>query len=123
MRKGAWIGGELVDFRAEAGVIPMLVYRVNFANPAADRYSRLALWQVRKTKAELDTAFRSLAIGEFSDMRVIQRGASERLVSTEIIGSTGRATVARCDCGRCWHCATACSHTTSSATRPARLSA
>ena len=32
-------------------------------------------------------------IGEFSDMRVIQRGLSARLVSTEVIGSTGRATV------------------------------
>jgi peptidoglycan hydrolase-like amidase len=93
VRKGSWIGGELVEFRAENGVIPMLIYRINFANPAADRYSRLALWQVHKTKAELDTAFRSLAIGEFTDMRVLQRGLSERLISTEIIGTTGRATV------------------------------
>ena len=93
LRKGSWIGGELVDFRADNGVITMLIYRINFANPAADRYSRLALWQVHKTKAELDTAFRSLAIGEFGDMRVIQRGLSERLVSTEIIGTTGRRTV------------------------------
>jgi stage II sporulation protein D len=93
LRKGSWIGGELVDFRAEGNVIPMLIYRINFANPAADRYSRLALWQVHKTKAELDAAFRSLAIGEFSDMRVVQRGASERLVSTEIIGTTRRATI------------------------------
>ena len=93
LRKGSWIGGELVDFRAEGDTIPMLVYRINFANPAADRYSRLAVWQVRKTKAELDAAFRSLAIGEFTDMRVIQRGVSERLVSTEIIGSSGRRTV------------------------------
>ena len=93
LRKGSWIGGELVDFRDDEGVIPMLVYRINFANPAADRYSRLALWQVHKTKAELDAAFKSLAIGEFSDMRVIRRGLSERLVSTEITGSTGRATV------------------------------
>ena len=93
LRRGVWIGGELVDFRAEAGVIPMAVYRVNFANRAADRYSRVALWQVRKTKAELDTAFRSLAVGEFTDMRVVLRGASERLLNTEIIGTTGRATV------------------------------
>jgi stage II sporulation protein D len=93
LRKGVWIGGELVDFRAEEGVITMLIYRINFANRAADRYSRVALWQVHKTKAELDTAFRSLAIGEFTDMRVIQRGLSERLVSTEIIGTTGRRTV------------------------------
>jgi stage II sporulation protein D len=93
MRKGAWIGGELVDFRAVQGVIPLLVYRMNFANPAADRYSRVAVWQVHKTKAELDAAFRSLGVGEFSDMRVIQRGVSERLVSTEIIGASGRATV------------------------------
>jgi stage II sporulation protein D len=93
LRKGAWIGGELVEFRAEGDVIPMLIYRINFANPAADRYSRLALWQVHKTKAELDTAFRPLKIGEFSDMRVIQRGPSERLVSTEITGTNGKATV------------------------------
>jgi stage II sporulation protein D len=93
LRKGVWIGGELMDFRAEEGVITMLIYRINFANRAADRYSRLALWQVHKTKAELDTAFRSLAIGEFTDIRVIQRGLSERLVSTEIIGTTGRRTV------------------------------
>ena len=95
MRQGSWIGGELIDFRAEGTTIPMLVYRINFANPAADRYSRLALWQVHKTKAELDTAFRALAIGEFTDMRVVQRGPSERPISTEIIGSSGRAHRAR----------------------------
>ena len=93
LREGSWIGGELVDFRAEGDTIPMLVYRINFANPAADRYSRLALWQTRRTKAELDAAFRSLAIGEFTDMRVIQRGESERLISTEIVGTTGRSVV------------------------------
>ena len=93
LRKGSWIGGELVDFRAEGDTIPLLVYRLNFANPAADRYSRLALWQVHKTKAELDTAFRSLAIGEFTDLRVIKRGESERLISTEVVGTAGRRTV------------------------------
>ena len=93
LRKGAWIGGELMDFRAEGDTIPMLVYRINFANPAADRYSRLALWQTHRTKAELDAAFRSLAIGEFTGMRVIQRGESERLIRTEIAGTTGRAIV------------------------------
>jgi peptidoglycan hydrolase-like amidase len=93
LRQGAWIGGELVDFRSEGTIIPMLVYRINFANPAADRFSRLALWQVRKTKQELDTAFRSLAIGEFTDMRVLERGLSERQISTEIVGSSGRRTV------------------------------
>ncbi len=93
VREGSWIGGELVDFRAEGTSIPMLVYRINFANPAADRFSRLALWQVHKTKAELDVAFRPLNIGEFTDMRVLQRGSSERLVSTEIAGSAARRTV------------------------------
>ena len=93
LTQGAWIGGELIDFRAEGNTIPMLVYRINFANPAADRYSRLALWQVRKTRQELDTAFRSLAIGEFTDMRVLERGLSERPISTEIVGSSGRRTV------------------------------
>ena len=93
MTQGSWIGGELIDFRAENGVIPMLVFRINFANPAADRYSRLAIWQVHKTAAELDAAFRSLAIGDFTDLRVIDRGPSERAVSTEVVGSRGRRTV------------------------------
>jgi stage II sporulation protein D len=93
LRQGTWIGGELVDFRAEQGTIPMLVYRVNAANAAADRYSRLALWQVHKTKAELDAAVKPLGIGEFSELQVIQRGPSERPVNTEIVGTTGRRTV------------------------------
>jgi stage II sporulation protein D len=93
-RDGAWIGGELVDFRAEGTTIPMLVYRINFASPAADRYSRLALWQTHKAKADLDAAFRSLAIGEFTGMHIIRRGESERAISTEITGTTGRTTVA-----------------------------
>jgi stage II sporulation protein D len=91
---GSWIGGELVDFRAEQGAIPMLVYRINFANPAADRFSRLAIWQMHKTAAELDAAFKPLAIGEFTDLRVAERGDSDRAVSTEVVGARGRKTVA-----------------------------
>ena len=90
MREGAWIGGELLDFRAVDDTIQMLVYRMNFANPAADRYSRLALWQVHKSRQDLDTAFKTLNIGEVQDVRVIERGPSERPVNTELIGSNGR---------------------------------
>jgi peptidoglycan hydrolase-like amidase len=93
IQQGSWIGGELIDFRAEGDTIPMLAYRINFANPSADRYSRLAVWQVHKSKTELDAAFAPLAIGELTDMRVVERGASERAVSTEVIGATGRRTV------------------------------
>jgi hypothetical protein len=88
--EGSWIGGELVDFRAVDGVIQMLVYRLNFANPAADRYSRLAIWQAHKTRQELQTAFSSLNIGEVRDIRILQRGPSERPLSTEVVGSRGR---------------------------------
>jgi peptidoglycan hydrolase-like amidase len=93
MKEGSWIGGELIDFRAEGDTIPMLVYRINFASPSADRYSRLAVWQVHKSKTELDAAFAPLAIGELTDMRVVERGASERAVSTEVIGASGRRTI------------------------------
>jgi peptidoglycan hydrolase-like amidase len=93
MREGAWIGGELIDFRAVGDTIQMLVYRINFANPAADRYSRLALWQVHKNRQDLDAAFKPLNIGAIQDMRVISRGPSERPLNTEIIGTAGRATV------------------------------
>jgi stage II sporulation protein D len=70
------------------------VYRINFAAPAADRYSRLAVWQLHKTKSELDAAFKPLAIGAFTGMRVVQRGSSERAISTEITGTTGHRAVA-----------------------------
>ena len=93
MRQGSWIGGELIDFRAVADTIQMLQYRNNFANPAADRYSRLALWQVHKTRQELDTAFKPLNVGGIHDLRVLARGPSERPLRTEIVGSAGRSTV------------------------------
>jgi peptidoglycan hydrolase-like amidase len=93
MRQGNWIGGELFDFRAVKGVIEMAVYRRNFVNPTADRYSRLALWQVHKTKQEIDTAFRPLNLGEISGIRVLERGPSERPVSTEVKGALGKATL------------------------------
>ena len=53
-------GGEVCV--AQKGAIRMLVYRINFANPAADRYSRLAVWQVHKTRQELDATERSQVI-------------------------------------------------------------
>ncbi len=93
LRQGTWIGGELMDFRAVGDTIQMLVYRINFANPAADRFSRLALWQVHKTRQELDTALKPLNIGSFQNMRVLARGPSERLLRTEIVGSSGQTTV------------------------------
>jgi stage II sporulation protein D len=82
-----------MDFRAEGDTIRMIVYRINFANPAADRFSRLAVWQVHKTRQELDAAFRPLNLGDLTDVRVIERGPSGRLVTTEITGSNGRRTV------------------------------
>jgi peptidoglycan hydrolase-like amidase len=93
MKEGSWIGGELMEFRAVDGVIQMMVYRKNWVNPSADRYSRLAEWQVHKTRLEIDTAFRSLNLGEIRGIRVIERGLSERPVSTEITGSRGRSLV------------------------------
>jgi peptidoglycan hydrolase-like amidase len=93
MQEGGWIGGELVDFRAVNGVIQMAVYRRNYVNPSADRYSRLAQWQVHKTKQEIDTAFGSLNLGTIQGLRVIERGVSERPVSTEVTGSRGKTTL------------------------------
>jgi peptidoglycan hydrolase-like amidase len=93
MREGSWIGGELLDFRAVDDTIQMLAYRINFANPSADRYSRLALWQTHKTRQELEAAFKSLNIGDLRNMRVLERGPSERPINTEVIGSSGRRTL------------------------------
>src|SRR5262249_9470289 len=93
MRQGSWIGGELIDFRASSDTIQMLVYRLNFANPAADRYSRLALWQGHKTRQELDAAFKPVYVVALQDMQVVNRGPSERPVLTNIVGTNGRRAV------------------------------
>ena len=93
LKDAAWIGGELMDFRAVDGAVQFLVFRINFAGPSADRYSRLALWQTHKNRQELDTAFRALGIGTIGDIRVLERGPSERPVRTELVGSTGRKVV------------------------------
>jgi stage II sporulation protein D len=93
LRQGSWIGGELMDFHAIDDRIQMLAYRINFASPAADRYSRLALWQVHKTRQELELAFKPLSIGLLQDIRVIDRGPSERPVNTEVVGSNDRRTI------------------------------
>jgi stage II sporulation protein D len=93
MKEGSWIGGELLEFRAVDGVIQMAVYRKNWVSPSADRYSRLAEWQVHKTRQEIETAFAPLNLGEIRGIRIIERGPSERPVSTEITGSRGKATV------------------------------
>lgn len=93
LREGTWIGGELIEFRAAGDTIQMLQYRINFANPAADRYSRLALWQVHKTRQDLDAAFKPLNVGAFQDLRVIARGPSERPLQTEIVGTKGQTAV------------------------------
>jgi SpoIID/LytB domain protein len=93
MRQGTWIGGELFDFRAVKGVIEIAVYRRNFVNATADRYSRLALWQVHKTKQEIDTAFRSLNLGETVGIRVLERGPSERPITTEVRGTAGKTSL------------------------------
>lgn len=93
MTQGNWIGGELFEFRATDGVIQMAVYRRNFVNATSDRYSRLALWQVHKNRQEIETSFRPLNIGEIRSVRVLERGPSERPISTEIVGTRGRTTV------------------------------
>jgi SpoIID/LytB domain protein len=93
MKQGNWIGGELFDVRAVKGVIQMAVYRRNFVNPTADRYSRLALWQVHKSKQEIETAFRPLNLGEILGIRILERGASERPISTEVRGTQGKTSV------------------------------
>jgi stage II sporulation protein D len=95
MKDGAWIGGELMDFRATGDTIQLLVFRLNFANPAADRYSRLAIWQVHKTRQELDAAFQPIGINGLRGIRVLERGESERPVTTEITGANGRRVIVR----------------------------
>jgi stage II sporulation protein D len=93
MERGEWVGGELFDFRAVDGEIRLAVYRRAFANPSADRYSRYATWQVHKTRAEIEAAFRPLNLGAIQGIRIVERGASERPVVTEVTGARGQSSV------------------------------
>ncbi len=90
MSSGLWIGGELMDFRTTGDTIDMVVYRKNAMNDGADRYSRLAMWQVHKNRQEIDAAVKPLNIGELKGLQVLERGPSERPIVTELIGTSGR---------------------------------
>jgi stage II sporulation protein D len=51
------------------------------------------MWQMHKSGADLDAAFKGLAIGTFTDMHIVDRGASDRAVNTEVVGTRGRRRV------------------------------
>ena len=46
-----------------------------------------------QTRQELDAAFKALKIGDFTDLRIVARGPSERPVNTDVVGSRGQRTV------------------------------
>lgn len=92
VESGEWFGGEPLEFRAADTEIQLLVFRQT-ASTSADRYSSVAIWQVRKTKRELDTAFRNLNIGNLTDLQFVGRGPSDRPLSVEISGTTRKTSV------------------------------
>jgi stage II sporulation protein D len=86
-------GGEKVWFHTDAsGRIDYLEEQPNPNGVARDRYSPVSRWETRMTAAEVTQRLRSrnIDVGSIVDLRVLQRGASQRIAALEVLGPKGR---------------------------------
>lgn len=97
---GEWVGGELMQVRLQAGEEPegrptvtALAYEPVDGVISADRYSPVAHWEVRLARDQLDDAVRSLGVGDLTDIVVLDRGLSGRIIEAEIHGSARTVTL------------------------------
>jgi stage II sporulation protein D len=59
-----------------------------------DRSAAVYAWEVRKTGAELqESVDKRVPVGRLTDLRVLRRGASGRIVELEVVGSGGSSVV------------------------------
>jgi stage II sporulation protein D len=90
---GVWMGGEFMQLRIVDGTVGAVVYEPLPGVAAADRYSPLAHWDLRMTRAELDERIAGLDIGRLEDIVVLERGPSGRVVRAELHGTGGTTTL------------------------------
>lgn len=87
--------GDRVRYHLDAqGRIDLLELRPPAKGLSDDRSAAVYAWEVRKTGAELKEAVdKRVSIGALTDLRVIRRGASGRIVELAVVGSQGSTVV------------------------------
>jgi stage II sporulation protein D len=90
VRRLVAVGGEKVWFHTDAsGRIDYLELQPNPHGVARDRYSPVSRWETRMTAAEVTEQLRSrgIDVGPLVDLRVLERGVSQRITALEIVGA------------------------------------
>ena len=87
--------GDRVRYHTDAeGRIDLLELRPPAKGLSDDRTAAVYAWEVRKTASELEEAVnKRVSVGTLSDLRIVRRGVSGRIVELEVVGSTGSAVV------------------------------
>lgn len=92
VRRLVAVGGEKVWFHTDAGGrIDYLELQPHPQGVVRDRYSPASWWEVRMTVAEVTERLRGngLDVGPLVDLRIVERGASGRITSLEVVGARG----------------------------------
>jgi len=87
--------GDRVRYRFDAqGRVGFLELRPPAKGLSDDRSAAVYAWEVRKTAKELEDAIdKRLSVGTLTDLRVVRRGVSGRIVELEVVGTSGSAVV------------------------------
>ena len=89
-----WPGDRIRYHVDREGRIDLLELRPPSKGLADDRVAAVYSWEVRKSGAELQEAVdKRVQVGRLSDLRVLRRGASGRIVELEVAGSSGSSVV------------------------------
>lgn len=96
VRSVALVGGEPVVFHVSAaGQVDYLEVRPAPNGAAADRFSPFTNWTTELSLGQVQGRLRRYAgsIGSLTDLRVVSRGRSQRVIDLELVGSNGTSHV------------------------------
>jgi stage II sporulation protein D len=87
--------GDRVRFRTDGqGRIDFLEVTPPVKGASDDRVAAVYSWEVRKTRRELEAAInRRVSVGRVTDLEVVRRGVSGRVVELRVVGTQSAATV------------------------------
>jgi len=89
-----WPGDRVRYHQDRQGRIDLLELRPPAKGLSDDRSAAVYAWEVRKTGAELQDAIdKRVPVGTLTDLRIVRRGASGRIVELAVVGTRGTTVV------------------------------
>jgi len=89
-----WPGDRVRYHQDREGRIDLMELRPPAKGLSDDRSAAVYAWEVRKTGAELQDAIdKRVPVGTLTDLRVVRRGVSGRIVELAVVGSRGTTVV------------------------------